>query len=598
MAADAQAPLAEVVAGLLSDDNLRVRYYAAMSLAKIGDANCISAIADMLAENSDADPIVRHGGVMAIKGLLRKITGEADVLKIAESLVKHDSASVRLATCIAIRKSLSDPKDGFVAGSPEEAALQYSLAQLLDDQDAGVFVETVRAIHDVPVNVLMPALAKQLDGIEKRLDESINDDAIIRRVSNANFRVGSKDSAMALVRLATNSKFSDERRVDAINFLSNWLQPAERDAVLNDWRPIEIEGRKLTDVQEALAGSFSKFVGEDEAIASAAISAAGNLNLDGIGIDLEKVVNSDAYSDATRVASLESLEKIKFAGLDLALGKLGGNFDELPPRLAATVTSMAAMKDASWGLAMIDRMFKRTGDEQNVGKQMVIATMGRMSDENSAAVLLDALDKVSSTNYPKELRLDVVMAAENREEEAIVKRLAEYRKELLAYNDPSMVYTDTLYGGNAEAGKKVFSGKTEVSCVRCHRIHGVGGKVGPDLSGVAFTKEKGRQYLLEAIADPNKAIAEGYAQIKIQTLDGLIITGIVKSETDNEIQLMDADENLIMVSKDDIEGTKPGLSSMPDDLAKQITPTEIRDLIEYLAGMKTPPAPAKKTEHE
>ena len=593
LAADAQAPLAEKIAALLNDENLRVRYYAAMSLSKIGDAECLAPIATMLAENSDADPIIRHGGIMAIKDLLRKIEGEAAVLKTAESLVQHESASVRLATCIAIRKALSDPKGGF-----EEAALQHSLALLLDDKDASVFVETVRAIHDVPVNALMPALAKQLDGLEQRLDESINDDAVVRRVSNANFRVGNKESAMALVRLAANSKFSEERRVDALNFLSTWMKPAERDAVLNDWRPIELKGRNVTDAQTALAGSFSKFVSESEAVASAAISAAGNLNVDGIGADLVKVIGSDSYSDTTRVASLESLNKIKFEGLERSLVNLAGGIDDLPPRLAATVTGLLAMKDASYGLALFDRMLARTGDDQNIGKQMAIATLGRMSDDQSAAVLFYTLDKVSSGNYPKELRLDVVMAAENRKEEAIAKRLAEYRKELLAYNDPSMIYTDTLYGGDAEAGKKIFSGKTEVSCVRCHRIHGTGGKVGPDLSGVAFTKEKGRQYLLESIADPNKAIAEGFAQIKIQTLDGLMVTGIVKSETENEIQLMDADENLILIAKDDIEGTKPGLSSMPDDLAKQLTPAEIRDLIEYLAGLKTPQEPAKKTEHE
>ena len=61
---------------------------------------------------------------------------------------------------------------------------------------------------------------------------------------------------------------------------------------------------------------------------------------------------------------------------------------------------------------------------------------------------------------------------------------------------------------------------------------------------------------------------------------------------------VDADGKTIVIPRDDVDGTKPGLSSMPDDLVKQLTLRELRDLIEYLANQKTPVTAAPSTAHE
>ena len=152
-----------------------------------------------------------------------------------------------------------------------------------------------------------------------------------------------------------------------------------------------------------------------------------------------------------------------------------------------------------------------------------------------------------------------------------------------------------MVGGNHEAGSKIFSGKTEVSCVRCHQVDGNGGKVGPDLSSVGLIRD--RKYLMEAIVDPNKEIAEGFAQVKVQTDLGEIHVGIVQSESDDLLVLMDADGKLIEIDQDTIDGRKTGQSSMPDDLIKSLTKKEVRDLVEFLAQRKNP-IKTNKTEHE
>jgi hypothetical protein len=40
------------------------------------------------------------------------------------------------------------------------------------------------------------------------------------------------------------------------------------------------------------------------------------------------------------------------------------------------------------------------------------------------------------------------------------------------------------------------------------------------------------------------------------------------------------------VAKKDIEERQAGKSAMPDDTVKHLSPRELRDLVEYLAGLK------------
>jgi quinoprotein glucose dehydrogenase len=591
LAAEAKLPFESEIIDRLKDENLRVRYFAAMALAKIGTVTSIRPIAKMIAENQDQDPIVRHGGIMALNGFMTGAHADDCVKAIQNQVLQHESSSVRLALCVAVRKVLARN-----APNHPTDALKRMLSELLNDPNRKVFVETVRVIHDLPVDEQMAELADIMPSLKSRLTGGIDDDAILRRVINANFRMGGAVNADRLSRFAADPKYPVQRRLDALAALQNWVTPASRDAVLNDWRPIGVAGRKLADAQNALVNNFQAYTTASEKIASAAINAAGSLKIDGIGAGLSAVVLSDEYSDATRSSALSNLNHLDGPRAEEVLKSLLTQFPSLPDQLAATVADAAADRDARLGLELAEKVLRRTGQDKTKAKQMVIATIGQIEDESATLWLLTALDKVSSMNFPAELRLDVVTAAEKRGDPAILQRLEQYRNDLLADDDPAMVYTDTLFGGDVDDGRQVFFGKTDVSCVRCHRIFGTGGKVGPDLSGVGLKND--RKYLLESLVNPNKAITEGYGSVKVQTIDGLIHIGIVQSESENQLQLMDADGKKIFIAQDDIEGIKPGLSAMPDDLVKQLSHNEIRDLVAYLATLKNPVGSAVKAEHE
>jgi len=56
---------------LLKHANARVRFAAAMGLADVGTSAEIPAVAEMLIENDNKDPMLRHAGIMVIEKLIR-----------------------------------------------------------------------------------------------------------------------------------------------------------------------------------------------------------------------------------------------------------------------------------------------------------------------------------------------------------------------------------------------------------------------------------------------------------------------------------------------------------------------------------------------
>ena len=75
----------------------------------------------------------------------------------------------------------------------------------------------------------------------------------------------------------------------------------------------------------------------------------------------------------------------------------------------------------------------------------------------------------------------------------------------------------------------------------------------------------------------------------LATSDGKVVTGVLRGEDDKNVRLITAEGKPLVVPKDSIEERKRGPSAMPADLVQKLSKTELRDLIEFLASLKTPP---------
>jgi putative heme-binding domain-containing protein len=138
-------------------------------------------------------------------------------------------------------------------------------------------------------------------------------------------------------------------------------------------------------------------------------------------------------------------------------------------------------------------------------------------------------------------------------------------------------------GGKPERGKAVYA-SAAAKCVVCHKVHGKGGEVGPDLSQVGGKLD--RTHLIESILDPSAEIVEDFRTTVITTVAGQVVSGIVKSETAAALTLLDAEGKTRTVALKDIETRMVSkVSLMPQ--AETMTLGEFVDLIAYLELLRS-----------
>ncbi|MCM2373111.1 DUF7133 domain-containing protein [Aporhodopirellula aestuarii] len=153
--------------------------------------------------------------------------------------------------------------------------------------------------------------------------------------------------------------------------------------------------------------------------------------------------------------------------------------------------------------------------------------------------------------------------------------------ESLAEIDPNTLAKRATRDGDAMRGASLFYGES-ISCAKCHDPDS-GPRLGPDLT----VKRDGvtEQVLVEAVLDPSKEIHKDFQQVSVVTADGLILTGFLVRENDEEIVIREpAGGKEIQILQDDIDDVVPlKVSAMPAGLVNQLNDeTEFSDLIRFL----------------
>ena len=139
--------------------------------------------------------------------------------------------------------------------------------------------------------------------------------------------------------------------------------------------------------------------------------------------------------------------------------------------------------------------------------------------------------------------------------------------------------------GNPDHGRKLFSDLKGLACIKCHAVGKEGGTVGPELSSIA--SKYPRDELIASVLYPSAKISSGYEPIALALDDGRVLTGIVRNETAEAVEIQDAEARTIRIAKDQIEERKRSdVSLMPNGLAKGLSPRDFADLIAYLETLK------------
>lgn len=138
--------------------------------------------------------------------------------------------------------------------------------------------------------------------------------------------------------------------------------------------------------------------------------------------------------------------------------------------------------------------------------------------------------------------------------------------------------------GSPARGRDLFFSTTRLQCGTCHRVGREGGRIGPDLSGVG--RRLPPSQLFEAIAEPDRQIAQEYATHLILRLDGTVVRGLLEEESPDTLRLRTATGELVTIPLAEVdEHTTESQSLMPSGLAAQLTAEEMADLLAWLATL-------------
>ena len=532
---------------MLADSEVRPRFFAAIALGKLKRKEAVPALLEMLRMNDNADKYLRHSGVVGLMGC-------AEVKALAK-LAGDKSAAVRMAATLALRR----------LESPEVAAF-------LNDSDTDVVTEAARAINDLPIKDALPKLAARLS---VELPKGTNDfTPLLRRAINANYRVGRNENAAALVAFALNGR--PELAAEALDLLGAWESPSGRDQVTGLWRPIDKRDTQIAAV--ALRPRLGElYKSRHPAVKTASLRAATQLRVQSPAATF-LLLEDQSQPAQVRVEALRSVVTLKDGRADAALKLALADRDESVRKEASRLQALNQPGDATASL-------RKTLENGSRGeKQSALSTLGTLTGVPAADALIETwLDKLLARQIEPELTLDVLDAANKRTLPTVREKLRKY-EEARPADDNLRSYRECMVGGDAVEGRKIFFEKAEVYCLRCHKVNGEGGEVGPDLTGIGA--KQSREYLLESIALPNQQIAAGFDSVVVTLKNGTTYAGLVKSETADELEINSPEDGVLKLKKEEIKTRERGPSAMPEELRQVLSKREMRDLVEYLSTLK------------
>jgi putative membrane-bound dehydrogenase-like protein len=253
---------------------------------------------------------------------------------------------------------------------------------------------------------------------------------------------------------------------------------------------------------------------------------------------------------------------------DLAIRGLGSTNDPQGPRLL--IERYSGLTDANkrealavlasrpeWGRALLKAVKEGRFPKHDVDS-VIVRQLLSLKDKSIQAEVESLWGRVRGTAQDKK------------------NLMTQYRAELPP---------NALQQANLSNGRAVFV----KNCGQCHTLFDAGGKLGPDLTG---SQRANLDYVLENVLDPSAIVASEYLMTIVQTADGRTLNGVVVEETPAGLTLKTPTEN-IRLQKSEIE--KRSLTSqsiMPENVFQQLSPTDRRDLVAYLASQKQAPLPS------
>lgn len=533
---------------LLSDGSPRVRALAAIAIGRIGDTEAFPAVLEMIRLNGDDDPVLRHAGVMALLGT----TNDQSLA----SLVRNESDAIRHAAVIALRRM----------GSAK-------VISFLGDTNLKISNDAIRAIHDTGIEDARAVIAALLDDASLAGPQRPVTRMILRRLIHSAFRIGNEQNLTRLIKAAANQAFPIEERQEAMRLLAMWVKPHVVDQSLGKHSPLPPRNPKM--MESVLAKNIGLLLGAGPEIFGDTVKLALKYNIEHEGLDsgsLTRVIRDEKADGQTRAGALNLFLKGNPENSAEILAEAARADDDT---LATAALKIASEKDPASTVAALQGALE---SQSTVRRQTAWSIVAGLPAEHAVPLLRDALAELKDRKGDRATNLDLILAAQSRDEPAIKSALAAY-EESLNPDDPLAKWQVSLAGGNAERGFKIFQSHGAAQCMRCHSE---GGEAGPSLMGVALRQDAAG--LLESLILPHAQIADGFGFADLILKDGSNKAGFIVAQTKEYLDLKEDEKNIWRVKRSDLAEEPKSASSMPA-MGAILTPYEARDVIAWLLTM-------------
>ena len=429
---------------LLQNNNDRIKFFAAQALGRIEYEPAVKSLLDLITANDDKDLYLRHAAVLALSRIGKK--------EPVRALVDSPDRSLRIAAVLVLRK-WQDPQ----------------LADFLHDEDEYIVTEAARAINDDgSIENALPELAKVLS-VEKFTSEPL-----LRRGINAALRVGSDAALDNLLAFAKRESVSDTLRGEALAAIGSWAEPSVLDRVDGRFRG-EIK-RDPNMVKEKIEKDIPIFLQDKKPEILIGISKAlARLGIDSYNQELFGMMNSN-QDPKIRAEFLKALGDLQFEKIEMAMQRgMGDKFPIVRTTAISLIPKIDISKEGLFDIVKPILLQRGTIEEQ----QELLSVLGELPIEKSGEALQLLIAEANAGHIDKRIMLDLTEAVKATGSEDLMARL-DVTESAGNSENPLAAYQETLQGGNARQGWRVFKQQSHrtmhsLPCGRCDRWGGWAG---------------------------------------------------------------------------------------------------------------------------
>jgi putative heme-binding domain-containing protein len=474
-------------------------------------------------------------------------------------------------------------------GYPPASDVLNKLAESASNTSPVVRLHLASALQQLPANSRWPiatALSRHEEDAEDRCQPLLIwygiEPAVLEHKKVA-LELAGKSRIPKLTRFIVRRLTEGDGKSDAgLDAVIPWLAGIDDDDVqvpavrgLRDG----LRGRKQVPLLAAWPAVQAKLLASNRAgVRSLAVLLALQFDAPGAVDVAEKVARDSGKPADERVEAVQALIEKRAPALASMLFALLNE----PVVRAEAIRGLAAVSDDGTPAALLN-LYSALPDAE---KQDIIATLA--SRPKYAHALLDAVEKktVARSDISTFTARQIQDLGDKELSAKLTRVWGELRqtsaeKRLLLEQYKARLPNDVLAKADLPNGRRVF----EKNCAQCHKLHGQGGTIGPDLTGSNRTE---LHYVLENTLDPSAVVGRDYQLTNFLLHDGRLVAGIIVEETSRAVTVQTANERLVL-AKDDIDQRKPAKTSMmPEGMLEKLSVDEVRDLVGYLRE-KAPP---------